>query len=208
VADLENDRVQVFGVAYPTTWRGEYFANRWLAERPALTHQDSAVDFDWGIWPPGTGLPADNFSARWQHYQWFDAETYRFTIQADDGVRFWVDNWLLIESWRDPQSATFSTDRTLTAGYHELRLEYYDATGTASVRLIWTALPTPTPTTTHTPTPTDTPTPTATHTPTPTYPVYLPLIQKISEAPAAAQLPYLALVLKSYSGSCMRNNLR
>jgi tripartite motif-containing protein 71 len=188
VADLDNSRVQVFGVSYPSTWRGDYFANRWLVEQPALIHWESAVDFDWGSWSPGTGLPADNFSARWQRYQWFDDATYQFTVQVDDGVRIWVDNSLLLESWRDPQSATFTVDRSLTAGYHELRLEYYDATGAASVRLSWMALPTPTPTATqrpaNTPTPTATRTPTsthtatATHTPTPTYPIFLPIVVK------------------------------
>jgi len=62
VADTWNRRIQAFGTAYPATWRGEYFANRWLAERPVLIRQDSAVDFQWGTGSPGPGIPADNFS--------------------------------------------------------------------------------------------------------------------------------------------------
>jgi hypothetical protein len=48
-------------------------------------------------------LPADNFSACWQRYAWFEAGTYRFTVFADDGVRLpvppcgWADNRLLVD---------------------------------------------------------------------------------------------------------------
>jgi sugar lactone lactonase YvrE len=132
-----NFRIQAFGTTYPTTWRGEYFANRWLAERPVLIRQDAAIDFNWGGGSPGTGVPADNFSARWQRYVSFDAGTYRFTVFTDDGVRLWVDDKLLIEAWQYPQVATFSADISLTQGYHQVRLEYYEAGGSAAVRLSW-----------------------------------------------------------------------
>jgi len=68
---------------------------------------------------------------------WFEADTYRFTVFADDGVRLWVDDRLLIEAWRDPQVATFSADISLPQGYHRVRLEYYEGGGPAGVRLEW-----------------------------------------------------------------------
>jgi len=135
-ADTNNHRVQAFGTTYPITWRGEYFANRWLTEMPVLIRQDAAVDFNWGSGSPGASVPADDFSARWQRYVPFDAVTYRFTVSADDGVRLWVDDRLLIEQWQD-QSATYSADISLTQGYHRMRLEYYEAGGSAAVRLSW-----------------------------------------------------------------------
>jgi hypothetical protein len=196
VADSHKDHIQAFGTAYPTTWRGEYFANRWLSEAPVLIRQDAAVDFSWGTVSPGTGVPADNFSARWQRYVQFDAGTYRFTVFTDDGVRLWVDDKLLIEAWQDPQVVTYSADISLTQDYHRVRLEYYEASGSAGVRLSWetntltptstsTATPTNTPTSTPTMTPTSTATPTRTSTGTPTATptqtrtparVYLPII--------------------------------
>jgi hypothetical protein len=134
-------RVQAFGTAYPTTWRGEYFANRWLTERPVLIRQDAAIDFNWSYGSPGAGVPADNFSARWQRYVWFDAGTYHFTLGLDDGGRLWVDDRLLIEAWQDPQVATLQADVTLSQGYHRVRLEYYEAGGAAGVHLSWAVLP-------------------------------------------------------------------
>jgi sugar lactone lactonase YvrE len=157
VADMANQRIQAFGTTYSTTWRGEYFANRWLTEAPMLIRQDTAIDFTWGLDSPGSGIPSDNFSARWQRYVWFEANTYRFTVSVDDGVRLWVDDQLLIDQWQHPQVATFEADVTLSQGYHRVRLEYYDGSGAAAVRLSWDTLATRTPTPTGTPTRTPTP---------------------------------------------------
>ena len=174
VADTVNHRIQAFGPAYPDTWRGEYHANRWLAERPVLIRNEAEIDFNWGSGSPGPDVPADNFSARFQRHVRFEADTYRFTVFSDDGVRLWVDDRLLIDRWQE-QVATHSADLSLTEGYHRVRLEYYEASGGAVVRLSWasaapteTPTNTPTPTATRTPTPTKTLTPTKTPTPTPT----------------------------------------
>lgn len=138
VADTDNHRIQAFGTAYPTTWRGEYFANRWLADMPVLIRQEATIDFDWEAGSPGPGVPADNFSARWQRYVWFEADTYQFTVSADDGVRLWVDDRLLIDHWQD-QIAAYSADISLDEGYHRVRLEYYEHEGSAAVHLSWAA---------------------------------------------------------------------
>jgi len=51
-----------------------------------------------------------------------DAGTYRFTVYADDGVRLWVDDRLLIDQWQHPQVATYSAEVSLAQGYHRVRL--------------------------------------------------------------------------------------
>jgi hypothetical protein len=63
-----------------------------------------------------------------------------FTLGVDNGARLWVDDRLLIDQWQDPQIATFQADVTLSQGYHQVRLEYYDGGGSAAVRLSWAAL--------------------------------------------------------------------
>jgi len=137
VADYWNDRVQAFGMVYPTAWRGEYFANRWLAERPLVIAQASEVNFDWGTGAADPVLPADGFSARYQRYLPLTAGTYRFTVQADDGARLWVDGRLLVDRWDGP-AGTYSAEISLATGDHPVRLEYNDISGPASVRLSWT----------------------------------------------------------------------
>ena len=197
VADYYNYRIQVFGTDYPNAWRGEFFANDWLAG-PVL-HVENVPDLflnrSWTGQPAAT-IPADHFTSRWMRYVNFPtAGRYRFTIRADDGVRFWVDDRLVVESWQ-PQSPTREVTVELSAGYHKLLIEHWDQQGVASLALEWarvaatptpelipptvapptpesggagqanpTAIPTPTATAISTATPSPTATPTPTATP-------------------------------------------
>ncbi|HIQ04885.1 MAG TPA: hypothetical protein EYH31_04215, partial [Anaerolineae bacterium] len=140
VADSNNDCVQVFGRSVPAGWRGEYHANRWLTEAPVLVRQDVKVDFDWADGSPGPGVPADGFSVRWTRYLGPGAGMYRFTLSANGGVRFWVDDRLLFDAWQDTEQGPFQARVDLSDGYHWLRLDYYDADGLAAVRLAWERL--------------------------------------------------------------------
>ncbi len=122
--------------SYPD-WRGEYFANRDLSGSPVVVRNDAAVDFNWGNGSPASGIPADNFSARWTRTLNFAEGTYRFTLQADDGVRFWLDGQLLVDEWHDASGQTYTVERALSGGSHGLRIEYYEHTGGALIKLGW-----------------------------------------------------------------------
>jgi len=136
VADSGNYRIQAFGLAYPQTWRGEYFGNRWLAERPLLIRDETEIDFAWEDGSPDPVIPVEFFSSRWHRYVDLDRTgLYRFTLFIDDGGRLWVDDRLLIEEWRHPQVEWFSETLYLEAGYHRVRLEHYDYQGGASATL-------------------------------------------------------------------------
>ena len=67
-------------------WWAQYYANRSLSGPAVLTRMDDAIDFDWGHGSPGSGIPADSFSARWSQDAWFDGGTYRFTARAESPV--------------------------------------------------------------------------------------------------------------------------
>jgi hypothetical protein len=121
----------------PDAWRGEYFANRNLNPPVALYSSESTIDFDWGYNAPVRGLPSDNFSVRWTRSVYFDAGTYRFSATADDGVRVWLDGQLIIDQWREQGATTYRVDRSLNAGYHDLRVEYFDAYQLARIRFSW-----------------------------------------------------------------------
>jgi glucose/arabinose dehydrogenase len=116
---------------------GQYYNNRTLANAPAFTRCDAAIAFNWGTGSPGTGVGVDNFSVRWTGRPTFAAGTFRFTARADDGVRVWIDGVLLIDAWRDQAPTTYSATRTLTAGNHEVRMEYYENGGGAVAALSW-----------------------------------------------------------------------
>lgn len=125
-----------------TNWNGEYFNNNALSGSPVATRVDSQIDFNWGDSSPFVGtVPNDNFSVRWTKTVNF-AQSGKWTFQAtvDDGIRVWIDTTLIIDEWHGSVGgvATYTNAiNTLTAGNHDLKVEYYDATGGAQVKVSW-----------------------------------------------------------------------
>jgi hypothetical protein len=56
-------------------------------------------------------------------------------VTADDGIRLWVDGDLLIDAWTDQSPTSYQVTRTLTAGSHAVKVEYYENGGGAVVGL-------------------------------------------------------------------------
>jgi len=147
--------------AFPD-WKAEYYNNLALDGAPFLVVNDRTLDFNWGEGAPASGIPGDNFSARWTTKATLDEGIYRFSAQSDDGVRLWVDDTPVIDHWIDGGAATYTGEITLASGSHRVRVEYYEHEGLAMVKVGWELLPaTPTPTRTEAPTltPTQTPVP-------------------------------------------------
>ena len=122
------------GLAGP--WQAEYFNNRDLSGSPALARSDAALDFSWGWQSPASEINRDNFSARWTGTFSFKAGRYSFTSYSDDGVRLYVDDRLVINSWR-LMRGTRSATLNLSEGTHTVRLEYFERAGVALVSLTW-----------------------------------------------------------------------
>jgi hypothetical protein len=120
-----------------TAWRGEYYANSTLTGNPVLVRNDLMLNFDWANNVPAAGLPADGFSVRWTRTLKLPAGLYRFYVIADDGVRIWLNNTLLIDAWRDAMATTLVAEQTLSASDHTLRIEYYENRGDASIQFWW-----------------------------------------------------------------------
>ena len=133
---------QIVSPSYPD-WKAEYWSNRDLSGAPALVRNEKGIEFYWGGYAPVYGLPADNFSARWTRTVGFDAATYRFHIFVDDGTRLWVDDQLIINAWYDHPPHEVTADHSLTKGAHSLRVEYYEHSGDAQIRLWWEQIVSP-----------------------------------------------------------------
>jgi len=118
-------------------WHGEYFANPDLYGQPALVRAEAGVNFDWGAGSPDPSIPAEHFSARWTRSVGFPAGFWRFHANADDGVRVFVDGIPVIDQWHTTAPVTYNSTKSLDAGSHELRVEYYENTGNAGVRAWW-----------------------------------------------------------------------
>ncbi len=129
-------------VVIPTdTWRGEYFNNLTLRGKPALEREDAEIDFDWSQTPPSPAINPDQFSVRWMRLLDLDRGRYRFSVTADDGMRLWVNDQLLIDDWNDHPAKTLSRDISLPGGPVPVRLEYYENDFDSRVRLVWEVAP-------------------------------------------------------------------
>jgi single-stranded DNA-binding protein len=151
----ERDRgalIQVTFTDAPQTfsdWKAEYFNNADQSGSPAVIRNDTAINFDWGGGSPDGRVNADNFSVRWSRRQNFGGGTYRIEATIDDGMRVYVDGQLLINEWRDNPLRTVAVIIPLTAGDHDLRVDYYERGGGAIAKLNITRVtvaPSPTPT--------------------------------------------------------------
>ena len=118
-------------------WKGEYFDNPYVSGSPKLMRDDAAIAFDWGGNAPATGLPAQQWSARWTRTVDMTAGVYRFTLRADDGVRLLIDNVEIINEWHVANGQIYVRDVNLQAGTHTLVVQYYQETGGSFVWLTY-----------------------------------------------------------------------
>jgi len=123
-----------------TGWKGEYFSNKDLRGQPVFVRDDPAVDFEWGLGNPGPGIGQDRFSVRWTREVEFAAGNYLFHFVVDDGVRMWLDDWVVLDQWQDGiRRGYIAGFEGLSAGRHTVRVEYYENVGEAVIRFWWTA---------------------------------------------------------------------
>ncbi len=123
-----------------TTWDADYWDNISLTGDAVISREDETLDFEWGDGSPGTGIAADQFSARWERHLNISADeagNYIFTVEVDDGVRLWVDDALQIDSWIEQAKASYEARLHLSEGQHLIRVEYYELAGAASISVSW-----------------------------------------------------------------------
>jgi beta-glucosidase len=116
--------------------QGEYFNNEELSGHPALVRTDELIDFHWGEGSYADSGPVDHFSVRWSGYFVPRSEDdYKFYVSADDGVRLYVNDERVIDDWRRHGETLDTYSAHLEAGKpYKIRLEYFEASGTATAR--------------------------------------------------------------------------
>ncbi len=102
---------------------------------------EPTVDHVWKDGPPAATIGRDRFSARWTATLTpARAGKTKLIVDADDGMRLWLDDELVIDDWRAHFVERHTVDVDLDpAKPVQLRLEYFEADLDASVRLSWSA---------------------------------------------------------------------
>ena len=122
--------------------KAEYFSNAAVAAvfpaNASLTQTAPVVDFNWGTASPA-GISNDLFKARFTGFvQSTDEGTYTFYVTADDGIRLWLNDQLLIDAWRDQGTTEYQASINLAAcTAYPIKIEYYENGGDAVCKLEW-----------------------------------------------------------------------
>ncbi|HXF63640.1 MAG TPA: PA14 domain-containing protein, partial [Caldilineaceae bacterium] len=96
------------------------------------------LDYNWGSSSPLPDQLGDDFwSARWTGTFHFDDGNFVFQAHADDGVRVWLDGYLVIDQWVDGYKEVTNRFLGVGQGEHTVQVEYYERSGLASLRLWW-----------------------------------------------------------------------
>jgi PA14 domain len=114
----------------------QYFRNELLAGSPALTRCEALpIRHDWESGGPEGPADADRFSVSWSGALTMAAGAKVFRGHMDDGARLRLDGELLVDDWRSQPLKTFEVRRVLSAGPHELQVEYFEGGGAAMFEL-------------------------------------------------------------------------
>ncbi len=97
---------------------------------------DKNIDFNWDTGAAAVGLPKDDFSVRWSRQASFQSGRYRFQAWADDGIRVYIDDQLIVDEWHSASDEVYTIDLGLD-GMRRIVVEYYERGGEARIRFWW-----------------------------------------------------------------------
>jgi len=119
----------------------EYFDNNRLEGSARVRRVDPQLDFGWTLNSPAREIPFDWYSVRWTGRLTVPASgVRRLGVEGNDGYRLYLDGALVIDNWRKQSYGTRMANVALRPGTtHDLRLEYFESTGNARVKLVWDA---------------------------------------------------------------------
>jgi len=113
----------------------EYFRDTGLGDRCYEGYENSTyVSKDWGDGAPNSNCPVDHFGARFTETLSFPGGQYRFHCQHDDACRIYIDGDKKLD---ELSSGGHDWYGNVSAGNHEVKVEYYDNTGGAHIDAWW-----------------------------------------------------------------------
>lgn len=132
------------------TWTAQYFNNTSLSGSPVTTLGLDNLNVNWGRNAPANGMPADNWTARFTANIYFNAGTYRFSVNADDAFRMYINSRQVYETFSNPRADVLLTyDVYLPAGNAFIQVDYREYIGPAFLYVSWSQVsqnpPTPQP---------------------------------------------------------------
>ncbi|GAB3953317.1 PA14 domain-containing protein [Spirosoma harenae] len=124
--------------------KGDYYVGTNF-EQKAFSRIDPAISFNWDRRSPGKGLSRSYYSIRWRGKLLAPTTgEYVFFAKVNDGIRVWVDNKLVVDSWQLNSYKHYNGTIVLKAGqYYDLQVDYFNAIEWGEIYLYWKPPPTP-----------------------------------------------------------------
>ena len=142
-SDINENTKSVTTINYQSGLKAEYFnlppnIPNSLPDNPTFTRIDKSIDFEWDYQSPASNITADYFGIRWTGEIFIPITgTYRFDILADNGIRLWIDEKLIINRWTHERRSD-AADIYLTGDkWYPIKIEHFESTITACASLRW-----------------------------------------------------------------------
>jgi len=147
---LQQERLVQLGEWLDVNWEAINGSRPWIKtgedREVTLERIDPTIDFDWVRNTPGAPIREDDFTATWTGYlEPRFSEAYTFEAEADDGIRVWIADRLVVDQWdggEAPAGAEGLSGRgvRLAAGEkYPIRVEYFETKQNASAHLFWSS---------------------------------------------------------------------
>jgi beta-glucosidase len=118
--------------------RTELWDNNALSGAARITRTDAQVNFGWTLSSPAPGIPYDWYSGRWTGRITVPAGgNTRVGVEGNDGYRLWVNGRLVVDRWFKRSYGVTFAETALAPGQYDVRLEYFESTGNARLKLVW-----------------------------------------------------------------------
>ncbi|MFH0929509.1 MAG: PA14 domain-containing protein, partial [Candidatus Aenigmatarchaeota archaeon] len=125
--------------SYPTDIWDRIWCDKDFKDALAVTSEPNVwFDNDWGLGLVD-GTSYDEVGLRSGRKIYFQPGTYTFTVGSDDGVRVWIDGQKNLDSWGDRNYKTDTFNAYMTAGYHDIRIDYYENGWSARLSFSYTS---------------------------------------------------------------------
>jgi hypothetical protein len=147
--DSANATVSISVTSAQAGWLSEFFdfttslsaLPSLTGKTPNVTRTDAVLDFARADGTPWPGLPStmvDTYASRHTGtIRIATAGTYKFYLKSDDGSKLWLDGQQVINNDGNHEMKEVSGSRSLTAGNHAIRVEFFENQGTAGLIFRW-----------------------------------------------------------------------
>ncbi|MGD2122649.1 MAG: PA14 domain-containing protein, partial [Gemmatimonadota bacterium] len=149
---LQQERLIQLGQWLELNWEAIYGSRPWIRSgedrEVTLERIDPAIDFDWVRNTPGAPIKEDEFTVSWTGFLEPEfTETHTFEAEADDGIRVWVNERLVVDQWGEgtepseesPLAPADGSIRLAAGRKYPIRVEYREGRQNASVHLYWSS---------------------------------------------------------------------